>query len=290
MKLKKKIALANPKVYEVAEQYMERQVDSAKDGSIFDITKESTAFKLAMFAVLIDILEENGDAQYAEGKSQLDKAGWDVEFAKGFVVSENVRRDYDQYLGELALSYSNETNEAIAKVLAQAEFENWNKEQTAEALSKIMETDAWRIERIARTETHRAEQLGSLTAMRELAQTTGATIWKVWNLNPDVEHHCEECIALNGARLPLDDNFGDFKAGEGIIADAHPNCGCFLSFEIDSVLKCVDVECPHCGRHLFKSKGGSMLGVKCQGCKTRFDIEVKNGAIKAVEIPKEGEK
>lgn len=286
VEVKKKIAQANPQVYKTAEEFMQRQVDSAKEGNIFDYVKESTVFKVAMLDLLLGIVEENGQAQYAKGKDMLESAGWDTELAKGFLIPEETRRAYDEYLSEIALSYSSDTNEAIEKVLAQAQFENWDKEQTREALSQVMVADQWRIERIARTETHRAEQLGNLTAMRELAKTTGATIWKVWHINPDIEDHCETCLQLDGVRLPLGDSFGDFKAGEGDIADAHPNCGCFLTFDIDSQVKCVNVECPNCGRHLFKSKGGSMEGVKCQGCKKRYNFEVKAGEIKAVEVEK----
>ena len=287
VEVKKKIADQNAEIYAVAEEYLQKQVDSAKGGSIFDIAKESALFKTAMLAIVLGLIEDSGDKQYAEGKEQLDKAGWGTELAKGFVIREEIKRDYSDYLGELALSYSNDTNEAIEKVLAQAEFENWTREKLEQELEQIKELDAWRAERIARTENHRADQLGRLEAMRELSATTGANIWKVWNVNPAIEDHCEDCLALDGVRLPLDDGFGDFKAGDSLIADAHPNCGCFLTFEVDSVVKSVNVQCPNCGRHLFKGKSASIEGVKCQGCKKHFNINIKGGKVEATEVETE---
>ena len=96
-----------------------------------------------------------------------------------------------------------------------------------------MNTNRWRIERLARTEQHRAEQLGKLQAMRQLSKETGATIWKVWHINPMTPNPCEHCLELDGERLPLGESFGDFSAGAGEVADAHPNCTCYLTFEID---------------------------------------------------------
>lgn len=287
MESKKKLVEPNPEIQKAVEEYTRSQIKAAQDGSLFDMVKQSALLKGVLLAAVLALLEENGEVQYSVGSQRLETAGYDTENLNGFYIPEETQKAYEEYLGQIALSYSEDTNESIKRVLEQAEFEGWNKEEIRQALNGIMETDHWRIERIARTETHRAEQMGNLTAMRELAKETGATIWKVWNLNPLTPNHCETCEALNGVRLPLGDSFGDFPAGADKIADAHPNCSCYLTFEIDEMKKIVKVSCPHCKRHLFESDGGTAKGIKCQGCKKHFDFTISKGKIVAVEIEKE---
>lgn len=284
---KKKLVEPNPEIEKAVEEYTRSQIKAAQDGSLFDMVKQSALLKGVLLAAVLALLEEKGEVQYSVGSQRLETAGYDTENLNGFYIPEETEKAYEEYLGQIALSYSEDTNESIKRVLEQAEFEGWNKEEIRQALNGIMETDHWRIERIARTETHRAEQMGNLTAMRELAKETGATIWKVWNLNPLSPNHCETCEALNGVRLPLGDSFGDFPAGADKIADAHPNCSCYLTFEIDEMKKIVKVSCPHCKRHLFESDGGTAKGIKCQGCKKHFDFTISKGKIVAVEIEKE---
>lgn len=285
--VKKKIAEANPKVYKIVEDYTQEQVDSAVNQQTFDEKKNAKIFRALLLVALLEIVDESGTEQYAVGKERVENAGYDITATTEFRVPEQLERAYGDYLDGVTLSYTEDTSKAVKSVLEQAQTEGWSEAQTKEALANIMETDKWRIERIARTESHRSVQLGNLQAMRQLQSETGAKIWKVWHLNPMTENHCETCESLDGVRLPLGDSFGDFNVGAGEIADAHPNCSCYLSFEIDSVQK--EVKCPKCHRHLFESNGGNMKGIKCQGCKSKFDIEVCNGKVIANEIQKETE-
>ena len=287
VEVKKKIVQENPKIYKVVEDYTREQVEAAQNEQHFDEKKHSALFKTALLLAILELLDEKGTEQYAVGKERLETAGYDTESTSQFYVPENLERAYGDYLADVALSYTEDTNDAIKNVLEQAEFEMWGIEQIKEALGDIMNTNKWRIERLARTETHRAEQLGNLQAMRQLSAETGAKIWKIWHVNPMTPDHCETCLALDGQRLPLGDVFGDFKAGAGEIADAHPNCSCYLTFEIDDAQKTVKVTCPKCHRHLFESDGGNMNGVKCQGCKSHFNFEVAKGKLVAEEIIKE---
>lgn len=287
---KKKLTEPDPRIYKAVEDYTRSQIEAAENGSIFDTVKQSTTLKVLLLSAILDLLEEYGEQQYAKGSQQVENAGYDTDNLIGFYVPEETKKAYDEYLGQIALSYSEDTNESIKRVLEQAEFEGWNKEEIRQALEGIMDTDHWRIERIARTETHRAEQMGNLTAMRELAKETGALIWKIWHLNPLTPNHCELCESLDGVRVPLGEAFGELNvyAGADQIADAHPNCSCYLTFEVDTeIKKIVKVTCPSCHRHLFESDGGTMKGVKCQGCKKHFDFNVVKGKVISKEIVKE---
>lgn len=283
---KKKLVKANSKIEKAVEDYTEKQIKSAEERTLFDIVKESAILKGLLLGAIVELLEEDGKKQYDKGSKEVADKGYNTDNLIGFYVPEETKKAYDEYLEKVCLSYSEETNRAINQVLERAEFEGWGKEEIKQALNDLVELEHWRVERLARTETHRAEQMARLTAMRELAQQTGAVIWKVWNINPLTPNPCEQCLALDGQRLPLGDSFGEFPAGAGEVADAHPNCSCYLTFEIEENSPVVKVVCPSCKRHLFESSNGNCKGIKCQGCKKHFDFEIKGGVVKAVEVGK----
>lgn len=278
---------ASPKVQRVVEDYTAEQIATAQNEEDFDEKKKAEEFKKAMMVVILLLLNEYGEEQYATGTSQLKASGYDTENLKGFSIPEVVKTAYEAYLADVCLSYTEDTSESIKRVLEQGEAEGWSKEQIKEKLGDIMNTDAWRINRIVNTETHRAEQMAKLTAMKELAEETGAVILKQWNVNPLTPNPCEECIALDGVQLPLDEDFGDFSAGSDNVADAHPNCHCYLTFIITPNEKSVKVQCPNCGRFLCESKGGDIQGIKCQGCKKHYNFTVSKGVVNATEREQE---
>ena len=134
----------------------------------------------------------------------------------------------------------------------------------------------------------RSNGLASLDAMEQLQDETGVKLEKVWHINPYTSDHCPECEALNGTVHDLSTPFigaeeNDFADIES--ADAHPNCGCYLTYQIARIQK--SVECPKCKRHLINSDGGSIKGIKCQGCKSKFDFSVVGGKVISKEIRKE---
>lgn len=276
----------DPKLYRAVEDYMREQVASAQEDKEFDQEEGAKRFKKLILPIIFLILADEGNRQYEEGKTELEIAGYDIEKTTEFEINPELKTAYEEYLDKVTLSYTNDTNEAIKLVLEQAQTEQWDSARLVEELGNIMDTNAWRITRLAGTETHRAEQYGHLEAMRQLARETGAEILKIWNVNPLSPNPCETCIALNGAKEPLGEDFGFFKAGSDEIADAHPNCSCFLTFEIVEPKKSVKVVCPNCGRHLFESEGGNAKGIKCQGCKKHFDFDIIKGEVKSVEVEK----
>jgi hypothetical protein len=124
--------------------------------------------------------------------------------------------------------------------------------------------------------------------MEQIQDETGVKIEKTWHINPFTANHCDECSAMDGRTLDLstpfiseeDNEFADIES-----ADAHPNCGCYLTYQIARVQK--SVECPKCKRHLINSDGGSIKGIKCQGCKCKFDFNIVGGKVISKEIKKE---
>lgn len=286
VELKKKLAEANPKIERVVTEYTQSVVEQAQNGKVDDTDKNAKRLKTALLIALLLLLDEEGNKEYDDLKPRIETAGYDMEHTSQFHATEDTERAYSDYLDSVSLSYTEDTNASINKVLEQAQIEGWDENRLKQELANIMDTDQWRIDRLARTESHRATELGKLQAAVQLQRETGAEIWKVWHVNPYTDNHCETCESLDGVRLPLDGQFGFFDAGADQVADAHPNCSCFLTFEIDAMPKMVKVHCPHCKRIMLDSGNSRIRGITCQGCKKRFDLDIKNGNVDAKEIEK----
>lgn len=146
------------------------------------------------------------------------------------------------------------------------------------AIQTVIIDKAWENTRWALTEQHRGEELGKLLAAEEAGEWADLEPYKTWEILPDA---CGRCVALNGETVRADKTFSN---GNMVPAD-HPNCRCSYSVEFLSKEKSVKVTCPSCKRYMFESNGGKIENVICANskCKKHFDIEVKNGKVKAVE-------
>ena len=280
---KYKLPDADPELEQIVRDYMRKQVDSAVAEQEFDDEQEALAFASAMMTVLIATVQKNGTFQFSQGSLQAMTSGYDTNGLDKYTVSQSTKNGYQKYLDDVSLSYTQDTADAIKRVLAQAETEGLGFEETRIKLREVMDTDEWRVQRLARTETHRAEQLGQLDAMKDLQDQLGIEITKTWHINPGSRNVCGACQDMDGKEMPVD---ADFVDGEISIEEAnlHPNCNCYLTFNFKKAeKKSVAVKCPNCGRFLYESNGGEVSSMKCQGCKKHFDIKVANGKVKALE-------
>lgn len=285
---KVKLPTADPNFERVVKEYMQAQIDAAIKQLDFNTPEEAKAFADRMWEELEPIIQKFGVAQKDVGYGMvMQEIGEEVEQTL-YEISPEFKNSYKNYLNDVSLSYTNDTNESIRRVLEQADTEGWDEPRIRTALEGIMETDDWRVQRIARTETHRAEQMGQLDSMRQVQEETGVRFVKVWRVNPGTTNHCAVCEALDGTTIPLDRDFGEFAVGTDEAADAHPNCNCGLFYEIapDQPAKIVKVTCPNCGRYMFESSGGNAKNVICANskCKKHYNIKVKNGRIEAEEV------
>lgn len=290
-----KWASDNPELKQTIEGYMNDQIDAAIEDKEFNTTKESKRFSSFLWAALAGVVLLNGEEKTAEGRELASQAGATPEILDkitDYAIKEDFRSTYQKYLDDVALSFTNDSADSIKRCLEAAEEYGWTESEKRDALREIMNTDEWRVQRLGRTEQHRAELMGGLDAMKQLSEETGITIYKVWHLNPESMNHCDICKELDGQLLPLDDSFGMFPAGTGEVADAHPNCLCYLTYEfegiepIESERKSVKVTCPKCGRYLFESEGGNAKNVICSNskCKRHWDFDIKDGQINSKEL------
>lgn len=279
----------DPKLVAAIDSAMLDQIEAAIRAENYEATTERNE-KLSneMFVAIVAMMVLAGGAQKINGKLMLAKEGVVVPVETAYAVSKTLQEKYHKFLGQVAESYNSGTADSIRKTLEKAQTLNLNEQQTADELRNIMNTDEWRVQRLARSETHRSNGLASLDAMDQIQDETGVKLEKTWHINPFTANHCEECSAMDGKTLDLstpfiseeDNEFADIES-----ADAHPNCGCYLSYRVAKVSK--SVECPKCKRHLVNSDGGSIKGIKCQGCKCKFDFNIVGGKVISKEIRKE---
>lgn len=273
--------------------HVEDVIEKTKSKAVEDSSEEEIdEFAEALLAALVIIMLSEGSKQFTAGLSLISSAGLSVEAATQYVVSSPLKNSYLEYLKNVAKSYDADTAISIRRVLEQGAAEGWDKETVATRLRGIMETDEWRVQRLASSEVHRSSGLSSLDAMSQLSDETGAKLVKIWHLNPGTANPCPDCVAMDGKRIPLSGTFiqrgGELPASGRVndfmdieSADAHPNCHCYLTYEVvlERSEKSIKVECPSCKRYMFETNGGEVKNFICQNskCKKHWDVSAKNG-------------
>lgn len=289
----------DPLFREVLEKEMARQIELAvKDENYSDVN--TTALAAAMLRAMLPRMAQLGGAQANSGIAMLLRNGFSAPTDFSYAVSDGLKSSYRSYLEKVAESYDSDTSQQIRRILEEADTLNLTKEETTARLRNIMNTDEWRVQRLAASESHRSAGLASLDSMKELQDTSGVKFTKTWRRNP-YSNSCPNCIDLDGKTEPLDKSFVSLGGAlpDGQVnnfvniqsADAHPNCHCSLLFGIASdSQKSVTVECPECKYKLFDSKGGDFRNFKCKRCKAHLDICVEAGKSKAVAIDRPDDK
>ena len=279
----------NPKLVAVIDEAMLDQIEAAIRAENFDANEERDQ-KLSndMFETIVATMVLVGGAQLENGRIMLTREGVDVPANMSYSITPELSTRYHAFLKNVARSFNTGTADSIRRVLDMADTLNYNEQDLSDSLRGIMNTDEWRVQRLSRSETHRSNGLASLDSMSQLQNETGVELEKTWHINPYTANHCPECEALDGTTLDLskpfiseeDNEWADIES-----ADAHPNCGCYMTYQVAKVSK--SVECPKCKRHLINSEGGSIKGIKCQGCKSKFDFNIVGGKVISEEIRKE---
>lgn len=246
-RLKPKAELSDQQQLEAtARQYMQVQVDRVveeyKDEPVDEVEPtpkedELDAFVLAMMAIVISILIANGETEYSAGIALAQTAGASTAELQGFALSDTAQDAYRGYLRRVGTTYGEDTAEAIRKVLADSNELGWTRTETEKALKNVMDTDDWRIKRLARTELNHSQAQGSLEGMRELAAETGVQFEKALDHSNTATTPCEFCLTYEGQWYALDNpllGLGETVVGtEGTIfvndfasyeaGDIHPN-------------------------------------------------------------------
>ena len=149
---------------------------------------------------------------------------------------------------ELSASFHGVTLDKVNALIKQAKTEEWHKEELASRLREVMKAQRWRVERLARTETHRARGLGQVDAMVSLQNKAQVRITKTWQTVSDKP--CEFCLEMAGRTVNVADSY--LKTGEAVSGASgldlftnnyknidtsllHPNCTCIERFKVSEV-------------------------------------------------------
>lgn len=235
------------KLYDVAMDLMKAQVDEAiialENGS--DIASEALLDEFADEAlqILTELVIVAGATQTEEGIAMLAKLGLATNLITEFYMTDDQIDRYLGYLKMVGMSYSQDTTDAIQKVLLRAEVEGLTFADIKKTLQQLPELEGYRATRIARTETVKAGGNGSLYAMEQIQNRTGYSLNKVWQVNSS--DACEFCRAMDGTVKPVNQPYvpvgGSIQAGDKFLvnnfvdmdtAQSHPNCACSSYYEL----------------------------------------------------------
>ena len=244
-------------LYDVAESTMQRQVNKAvkelkKEDIQNEVSPEPTQedeeqFSDEMMAVIAGILLAYGTIQYGKGKELLESVGIDTDTLTEYALTQEAETKYATYLRKVGTGYMGDTAESIRNVLADAKANELTLKQTKDNLRKIMDTDEYRIKRLAETELNRSQSMGSIESMIKIQNQTGVTIEKtLMHTGSDVP--CEFCKSLIGRWEKVEQVF--VREGETIVGtdggiminkfsdnecfDPHPHGHCLPEYRIVS--------------------------------------------------------
>lgn len=167
------------KLFSAARSFMKVQVDRAVEELSEEVTNavnadpteaEQEAFIRNMIATITGILIANGEDQYSVGAAL---ASYSLDELTGFNLKDDAIDAYEVYLHNVAGSYGNDTAESIRKVLLEANNNGLSRKETADALRNILNTDEYRITRLARSELNNSSNIGKLEGMKELEAEVG---------------------------------------------------------------------------------------------------------------------
>ena len=161
-----------------------------------------------------------------------------------YQISDKLHNEYGEAITELSISFHGAAVDKVNTLIKQAKEEEWHKEELASRLREVMKAQRWRVERLARTETHRARGLGQVDAMVSLQNKAQVRITKTWQTVSDKP--CEFCLEMAGRTVNVADSY--LKTGEAVsgvgsnlfINDyknidtslLHPNCTCIERFKV----------------------------------------------------------
>lgn len=153
----------------------------------------------------------------------------------------NVKTAYTDHLESIADTTSKTITAKTLDLLTKADSEQWDAKRLHDELARLGNEHA---ELIARCETVQAQRLGSLYSAKNMSETLGVRLQKVWRTSGDATT-CDFCKHMEGATIDLDGSYLDYGASvetgnhayinnfENMITpNGHPNCRCYEDYEV----------------------------------------------------------
>lgn len=153
----------------------------------------------------------------------------------------NVKTAYLDHLETIANMSSKTITAKTIDLLTRADTNQWDARRLNDELTHLGNEHAGLI---ARCETVQAQRLGSLYSARNMSETLGVRLQKVWRTSGDATT-CDFCKHMEGTTIGLDGSYLDYGASvetgdrtyvnsfENMITpNGHPNCRCYEDYEV----------------------------------------------------------
>lgn len=153
----------------------------------------------------------------------------------------NVKTAYIDHLETIANTSSKTITAKTIDILTKADLEQWDAHRLRDELNRFGNDHA---ELIARCETVQAQRLGSLYSARNLSETLGVRLQKVWRTTGD-GNTCDFCQHMEGTTIGLDNTYLPTGASIEVndhtyvnnfesmtTPNGHPNCRCYEDYEV----------------------------------------------------------
>lgn len=156
-------------------------------------------------------------------------------------LPDGIKTAYETHLQEIANTTSKTITGKTLELLTRANSEQWDAHRLHDELDRLGND---RAELIARCETVQSQRLGSLYSARNLSETLGVRLQKVWRTTGD-GNTCDFCHHMEGTTVPLDSaymakdaviNIGDHAYVNSFetmfTPNSHPRCRCYEDYEV----------------------------------------------------------
>lgn len=245
------------KIANVTREYLKEQIETAIEGYREDpvvpqdrvkmqsepTQEEQDQFVEDMLLIATAILISYGIVAY---EAEAIAAGLVLAELQGFTFSETAQDTYQAHIRQVATSFGNDTSEAIKKVITDGQEAGLSRAEIERNLRNLVDTDEWRVKRVAVTELNNAENIGRLEGVISLEAETGRTFEKTLAHPQGTVDPL--CLSQEGVWFPTSQPIWDY--GQPIVTNndkgetlvyinnyetnrghgLHPHCTGFLQF------------------------------------------------------------
>lgn len=156
-------------------------------------------------------------------------------------LPSNMKTAYLDHLETIAATSSKTITAKTLDILTRADTDQWDARRLNDELTRLGNEHA---ELIARCETVQAQRLGSLYSARQMSESLGVRLQKVWRTSGDATT-CDFCKHMEGTTIGLDNTYLPTGASVEVndhtyvnnfesmnTPNGHPNCRCYEDYEV----------------------------------------------------------
>lgn len=218
----------------------EQWINDVEDDLITHLTNYARKTGLKLEQVITAWAETHPDNPIAVEVQDYTQPDWQklYDWAK---LPSNVKTAYTDHLESIADTTSKTITAKTLDILTKADSEQWDAKRLHDELAHLGNEHA---ELIARCETVQAQRLGSLYSAKNMSETLGVRLKKVWRSSGDATT-CDFCKHMDGATVGLDSSYLDYGASVEVgdhtyvnsfenmnTPNGHPNCRCYEDYEV----------------------------------------------------------